>query len=161
MINEAEIERKLYTVLSKTKFQDIENLTILPGNDGSYQVFGRYSIIKQDQNNIIVKLLNGDTVNSFYNMKSAICWCVFDRRGLYMSANRILALDNKLSGLDVSIAIHTKLVNNAKEMTNKLIYLAKLNEEKLQKREMTDELNRYINDSYNWQQKQFDLKTKH
>jgi hypothetical protein len=161
MISQAELERKLYNVLSKSKFQNIENVAILPGNDGSYQVFGRYTVIKQDSNNIIVKLFNGDMVNSFYSMKSAICWCVFDKRGLYSSANRIINLDNKLSGLDVGISIHSKLIDKSKDMNDKFIYLAKLNEEKLQKRDMTAELNRYINDSYSWQQKQFDLKTKH
>lgn len=161
MINQEELERKLYNILSKSKFQDIENIAILPGNDGSYSVFGRYMLFKKDPNNIIVKLFNGDIVNSFYSMKSALCWCVFDRRGLYSSANRILSLDNKLSGLEVSIAIHSKLIDKSKEMSDKFIYLAKLNEEKLQKREMTNELNRYINDSHSWQQKQFDLKTKH
>lgn len=159
-INEREIEQKFERMLSGSSFQDIENVVIVKTNAHEYHLFGRYTVTKKDQTNVVVTLHNGDTVNSFYSMKSAVCWCVFDRRGLYSSANRIIELDRKLSGLEVSISIHKRLFNQTSDQDNRLIYLAKLNEERIQKREMTDELNRYITDSYNWQQKQYDLKAK-
>lgn len=160
MINESEVERKFEKMLSKASFQDIESVVILKTSSQEYHLFGRYTITKKDPTNVVVTLHNGDVVNSFYSTKSAVCWCVFDRRGLYSSAKRIIELDRKLSGLEVSISIHKRLFNQTSDQDNKLIYLAKLNEERIQKREMTDELNRYITDSYNWQQKQYDLKSK-
>lgn len=159
-ISEAEMEFKFERVLSKSSITDIENVLIVKISNNNYHLFGRYFIHKKDANNIVVTLHNGDEVNSFYSMKSAVCWCVFDRRGLYSAARRIVELDRKLSGLDVSISIHKRLFDNTKDQDTGLIYLAKLNEERIQKREMTNELNRHIADSYNWQQKQFDLKVK-
>lgn len=159
-LSDREIEKKFEKVLSKSSISDIESVLVVKMDKENYHLFGRYFIKKKDADNIIVELHNGDEVNSFFNMKSAVCWCVFDRRGLYSSANRIVQLDRKLSGLDVSIAIHKRLYNQATDIESRLIYLAKLNEEKIQKREMTDELTRYVTDSYNWQQKQFDLKVK-
>lgn len=161
MINETEMELKFEKVLSKSTIHDIENVLIVKINNNSYHLFGRYFLSKKDPNNVVVRLHNGDEVNSFYSMKSAVCWCVFDRRGLFAPSKRIVELDRKLSGLEVSISIHKKLFDQSKDQDTGLIYLAKLNEERIQKREMTDELNRYITDSYNWQKKQFDLKAKH
>ena len=159
-ISEAEMEFKFERILSKSSISDIENVLIVRISNNNYHLFGRYFITKKDNNNVVVKLHNGDEVNSFYSMKAAVCWCVFDRRGLYSAANRIINVDRKLSGLEVSISIHKRLFENAKDQDTGLIYLAKLSEERIQKREMTSELNRYITDSYNWQQKQFDLKVK-
>ena len=66
-----------------------------------------------------------------------------------------------LSSLEVHISIHSKLFKKAKKTEDKLIYLAKLNQDKLQKTAMSEELSKYIQSSYNWQQKRFGLKSEH
>jgi hypothetical protein len=122
-------------------------------------LFNKYHIKKKDVNNIIVSLNNGDDVNSFFSMKNAVCWCVLDKIGKYQLANRVIDLDMHLSSLEVHISIHSKLFKKAKKTEDKLIYLAKLNQDKLQKSAMSDELNQYIANSYAWQQKRFGLKS--
>jgi hypothetical protein len=122
-------------------------------------LFNKYHIRKKDVNNITVSLNNGDDVNSFFSMKNAVCWCVLDKIGKYQLANRVIDLDMYLSSVEVHISIHSKLFKKAKKTEDKLIYLAKLNEDKFQKKAMSDELNQYIANSYAWQQKRFGLKS--
>jgi hypothetical protein len=57
--------------------------------------------------------------------------------------------------------LHTKIFKNSKNSEDKLIFLAKLNEDKLKKKTVTDELYGYINDSKQWQTKRFDRKPEH
>ena len=92
-------------------------------------------------------------------MKNAVCWCVLDKIGKYHLANRVIDLDMNLSSVEVHISIHSKLFKKAKKTEDKLIYLAKLNEDKFQKKAMSEELNQYIANSYVWQQKRFSLKS--
>ncbi len=66
-----------------------------------------------------------------------------------------------LSSVEVHIAIHSNLLKKAKKTEDKLIYLAKLNQDRLQKKAMSEELNQYIRNSYVWQQKRFGLKSEH
>jgi hypothetical protein len=53
------------------------------------------------------------------------------------------------------------MFKKAKKTEDKLIYLAKLNEDKHQKRSMSEELSNYIRNSYTWQQQRFGLKSEH
>jgi hypothetical protein len=64
-----------------------------------------------------------------------------------------------LSSVEVHITIHSRLFKKAKKTEDKLIYLAKLNQDKLQQKAMSEELSKYIQDSYVWQQKRFSSKT--
>jgi hypothetical protein len=91
-------------------------------------------------------------------MKNAVCWCVLDKIGKYQLADRVIDLDMSLSSVEVHMSIHSKLFKKAKKTEDKLIYLAKLNEDKFQKKSMSEELNKYIQNSYTWQQKRFGLK---
>ena len=125
----------------------------------SNNLFNKYYIKKKDTNDIVVSLNNGDDVNSFFSMKNAVCWCVLDKIGKYQLANRVIDLDMNLSSVEVHISIHAKLFKKAKKTEDKLIYLAKLNEDKFQKKAMSEELNRYVENSYAWQQKRFGLKS--
>jgi hypothetical protein len=69
---------------------------------------------------------------------------------------RIIELDALLGGLEVVIAQHEKLIKKSTDSGIKSIYLTKLYEEKLKKREMTKEINSYIQTSKYWQTKKYD-----
>ena len=155
----AKIDRKLDNMIATTEFAKLQDVVIFQDIDGTYNLFNKYHIRKKDVNNIVVSLNNGDDVNSFFSMKNAVCWCVFDKIGKYQLANRVIDLDMHLSSVEVHISIHSKLFKKAKKTEDKLIYLAKLNEDKFQKKAMSEELNQYIANSYAWQQKRFALKS--
>jgi len=153
------IDRKLDKMISNSEFAKLQDVVIFKDTDGTYNLFNKYHIKKKDVNDIVVSLNNGDDVNSFFSMKNAVCWCVMDKIGKYQLANRVIDLDMHLSSVEVHISIHSKLFKKAKKTEDKLIYLAKLNEDKFQKKAMSDELNQYIANSYAWQQKRFDSKS--
>ena len=155
----AKIDRKLDNMITTSEFAKLQDVVIFQDTDGTYSLFNKYHIRKKDVNNITVSLNNGDDVNSFFSMKNAVCWCVLDKIGKYQLANRVIDLDMHLSSLEVHISIHSKLFKKAKKTEDKLIYLAKLNQDKLQKSAMSEELSKYIQDSYIWQQKRFGLKS--
>ena len=155
----AKIDRKLDNMITTSEFAKLQDVVIFQDTDGTYSLFNKYHIKKKDVNNITVSLNNGDDVNSFFSMKNAVCWCVLDKIGKYQLANRVIDLDMYLSSVEVHISIHSKLFKKAKKTEDKLIYLAKLNEDKFQKKSMSDELNKYIANSYAWQQKRFGLKS--
>ena len=155
------IDRKLDKMISNSEFAKLQDVVIFKDTDGTFNLFNKYHIKKKDATDIVVSLNNGDDVNSFFNMKNAVCWCVLDKIGKYQLADRVINLDMHLSSLEVHISIHSKLFKKAKKTEDKLIYLAKLNQDKLQKTAMSEELSKYIQDSYNWQQKRFGLKAEH
>jgi hypothetical protein len=155
------IDRKLDKIMSNSEFAKLQDVVIFKDTDGTYSLFNKYHIKKKDVTDIVVSLNNGDDVNSFFSMKNAVCWCVLDKIGKYQLADRVINLDMNLSSLDVHISIHSRLFKKAKKTEDKLIYLAKLNQDKLQKTAMSEELSKYIQDSYNWQQKRFGLKSEH
>ena len=153
------IDRKLDKMILNSEFAKLQDVVIFKDTDGTYSLFNKYHIKKKDANDIVVSLNNGDDVNSFFSIKNAVCWCVLDKIGKYQLADRVIDLDMHLSSVEVHISIHSKLFKKAKKTEDKLIYLAKLNEDKFQKKAMSDELNQYIANSYAWQQKRFDSKS--
>jgi hypothetical protein len=155
----AKIDRKLDNMIATSEFAKLQDVVIFQDTDGTYNLFNKYHIRKKDVNNIVVSLNNGDDVNSFFSMKNAVCWCVLDKIGKYHLANRVIDLDMNLSSVEVHILIHSKLFKKAKKTEDKLIYLAKLNEDKFQKKVMAEELQKYITNSIIWQQKRFSLKS--
>jgi len=153
-----DIEKKFKKVISKYDLEKLQSIAIFQNPSGEYELFNSYYIAKKPEG-AVVKLHNGDTINAFCNLKNAVSWCIFDKRGKYSAANRIIELDLKLSAIEVSLAIHQKLFKKTKDTDTKLIYLAKLNEDKNKKRQMTDELSSYLMESDFWQQKNYKLKS--
>jgi hypothetical protein len=75
-----------------------------------------------------------------------------------MDSKRILDLDNQLTSLDSAIAIHHNLTKRTKNTDDKLIYLAKLGEEKVRRSRICKELEQYVVESKLWQARRFDNK---
>jgi hypothetical protein len=157
-IDVAKIDRKLDKIIATAEFAKLQDVVIFKDIDGTYNLFNKYHIKKKDVNDVVVSLNNGDDVNSFFNMKNAVCWCVLDKIGKYTLANRVIELDMSLSSVEVHLSIHSRMFKKSKKTEDKLIYLAKLNEDKFQKKLMSEELEKYISHSYIWQQKRFGLK---
>jgi hypothetical protein len=58
----------------------------------------------------------------------------------------------------VDIHIHQSLYKKANKPDDKLIYLAKLNEDRLRKKSVIKELEDYVSESNIWQSKRFNRK---
>ena len=151
-------EKQLEKLMQTEFVGQLEDVIIFQNPDNSYELFNTYHINKNNNDEYIVKMHTTFTTHNFNTLKHAVAWCTFDKRNMLYQSNRILKLDNLLAGLDVDISLHTKMFKNAKNTEDRLIFLSKLSEDKLKKRQITDELYTYINDSKRWQTKRFNTK---
>lgn len=159
MINDIELERKFNKMISSKEIDELQDISIFETSKDNYIVFKKYYVVKKSKTNIDVSLANGEVIYSFSSMRNAICWCIFDKRGKYVLANRIITLDRSISNEEAQINIHKNLFKKSKKTEDKLIFLAKLNEDKLKRNTMYQELENYINQSDYWQKHKFKLKT--
>ena len=161
MMNDIELERKFSRMIDSRELDDLQDISIFETSKDNYVVFKNYNVIKKSKTDVDVRLINGDLVHSFSSMRNAICWCIFDKRGKYVLASRIITLDRSISNEEVQINVHNNLFKKAKKTDDKLIFLAKLNEDKFRRSSMYRELENYVGQSDYWQQHQFKLKTAH
>lgn len=158
MIKRINSEKQLEKLMKSDFLGDLEDVIIFQNTDGSYELFNTYRIAKNVKNEYVVTMLTTFTTYQFYTLQHAVAWCTYDKRNLIYQSERIIQLDNLLAGLDVDILLHTKIFKNTKNPEDRLIFLAKLSEDKLKKKLITDELYTYINDSKRWQIKRFNRK---
>jgi len=149
---------KLQKMIPQTELNSLQDLIIFQDESGDYNLFNKYVIRRQSKSEYVVTMILSDTLHTFNSLKNATAWCIFDKRNKFYEARRILELDNKLGGVDVDILIHQKLFKKAKTEDEQLIYIAKLNEDRIKKKLMTDELDSYTNDSKHWQSNRFERK---
>ena len=132
----------------------IRDLFIVREDDGSYNLFGIYNISPTDKGDYVVNVYDENAAYNFYTLKHAVTWCVFDKNKKYKEVKRVHELDNLLVSLDAEIANHKRLLTKT-EAENKYIYLAKLNEERLKRRKLQDEINQFAALSKYMQTKKF------
>jgi hypothetical protein len=152
-----DIFAKLKKVISAEEISNLADLSIFKDQDGSYHLFDKY-VINRVNDEYVVTINSYDTVKIFYTLKHAVAWCTYDKRNKIVDSNRIYDLDKKVAGLESIIQGHQKLIKTAKNMDDKLIYLAKLGEEKMKKRQLYNELGHYIAISRSWQTNRFNTK---
>ena len=145
-----DIFNKLKKVIPPDTINNLADLAVFKETDGSYHLFDKY-VIRRVNDEYEVTMYSIDTKKIFYTLKHAVAWCTYDKRNRIVDSNRIYDLDKKVAGLESIIQGHQKLIKSAKNMDDKLIYLAKLGEEKMKKRQLYDELGRYIATSKSWQ----------
>lgn len=122
----------------------IKDVFIVKEYDGSYNLFGTYVIHPQTQGTFVVTTINDPYIDDveFSTLKYAVTYCVFEKNRKDKETKRLKELDRYISGLDVSIAQHKKLMNK-REIPDKFIYLAKLGEEQLRRKNAQKELDGY------------------
>lgn len=148
---------KIERVIKSDQLSALQDVCVFVDSAGTYQIFNRYSIKKVDDT---YQVSGASIINkmTFYSLKNAVTWCTFDHRVKMGDCKRISELDRRLAGIDTDIAQHQKLAKTAKNTDDKLIFLAKLGEEKLIRREMLSQLSKYISESRNWQLRRFSKK---
>lgn len=150
---------KLQKMIPNTEMNSLRDLIIYQESDGSYQLFDRYAINKKSVTEYAVTTEFSDDTHMFNTLKNATAWCIFDKRDKFYEARRILELDNKLGGIDVDIMVHQKLFKKSKTDEDQLIFIAKLNEDRIKKQMIVDELDSYVAESKTWQERRFERKS--
>lgn len=145
-------------LLSAGEVQSLQDIVIFQEADGTYSLFNKYTITKAPDGGFDVTIYMSDQKANFNSLKNATTWCIFDKRGKYTDANRIASLDFGLGAVNVDIQIHQRMMQNATSVDNQLIYIAKLNEDRVKKTRMSVELTGYVNESVHWQNTRFTQK---
>jgi hypothetical protein len=156
MINDKTINR-ITKAIPKKVMSELQDLSIIQNGPGSYCLYNKYNINKVGESYTVTSETSSLEI-SFNNLKSAATWCSYDRRNKIVDANRIVILDFKLASVDADIFMHNQLIKRAKTPDDKLIYAAKLTEEKLKKKKIAEELNGFINESVAWQNQRWNKK---
>lgn len=127
---------------------------ILYDEDRNFLIFGKYIIKKLHQDFQIIHKTTA-TTKTFSKLKNAVSWCIFDNKNMITTAQRLEKLDEELSGLETVINLHQNLLKSKKNTEYKLIYLAKLSEEKLKKTLLEKELKTFLQQSDAFQKQNF------
>ena len=136
------------------EFKNKVNKLILFDEDRNYFLFGKY-LIKNTNDFYEVSLKTTATLKVFSQLKNAVSWCIFDNKNMISLAQKIQKLDQKLSSLEAVILLHQKLYKNTKNNDSKLIYLAKLSEEKLERKYLLEERKQLLRQSDDLQKRNF------
>jgi len=156
MIDDNTISR-IEKIIPKSYIKDLEDVIVYQNADGSYELFNKYRIQKTKNNEYKIYVWGIETL-TFYSLKNAVAWCTYDKRDRILDSERIYYLDSGLVRVDAMIEQHQRLIKKASSPDSKLIYLAKLTEEKLQKKQMASEISTYIYQSKLWQTQRFNRK---
>lgn len=134
----------------------LQDIIIYTNADGTYCLFDQYTITKISPSEYKVSAVNSALDITFNSLKNATAWCIFDKRGKFYETRRISELDSRLGGLEIDIQVHQRLLRKASTSDDQLIYIAKITEDKLKKKLMSEELAGYTNESKAWQTKRYD-----
>lgn len=159
-MDDLELESKFERVITVEDLRKLQDIVIYEDDDGTYKLFGTY-FIKKGKQEYIVGSNSWDKTFVFGNIKNAVSWCTFHKRNKIYEANRIIELDRKLGTAELEIKILKRKFAKADTLEEKLIYLAKLNENKLKKVAFNEELYSFVIESKNWQERRFNPKPTH
>lgn len=153
-MNDDQLLQALSKIVDKKTLQEIQNKVVFKSSENQYELYGRYVISQQDQN-YIISTSSDNTLGIFGSIKSAVAYITYDLRCMIHESKRVLELDSRLTGLEVAIQIHERLYNKSKDFEHKLIYLSKLQEDKLKRKQTLHELNSFVRSAYDWQMRKF------
>ncbi len=148
----------LKRIFSEDEIKTLNELIVYNTKQG-YELFGEFSITKVNGSYLVSKLTS-NLSETFYNLKNAVVWATMHKRNMIIDANRVRDLDRTLESTLVSMTVHTKLCEKTKDLDTRLIYSAKLQEDRVKRKLVIRELESYILNTKNWQEKQFKLAIK-
>lgn len=134
----------------------IKDLLIIKQDDNSYHLFGQYVITKDNNQIYKISHIHDPEISNLYfaELKHAVTWCVFHKNKKLKELTKIEELDERLSGLQVSIE-QLKRLSTKGNKEDRPIYLAKLSERKFKRQQAQKAMNDYIDTSKHWQTKLF------
>jgi len=134
----------------------LEKKMIFQDEDGSYNLFGTY-IIKKTDMGFLVEKKHTHTTHLFMDLRNAVTWSTLDKCNNFNDSARIIYLDKLLSGTIQNMIIHENLCKKTKDLEKRILYLNKINEDKIKKRSISSEMNIYTERCRAWQYRQFEL----
>jgi len=145
----------LTRILDKDKLLKLESQIVYQDTDGTYKLFGEYSIKEKKQGYVLSKTYT-HTVITFTELRNAVTWATLDKLNKVIESNKVLELDVQLSGASENMKVHDLLCKSTKDLDKRTVYLNKLTEDRVKKRRILSELDGFVAKAKAWQYKQFD-----
>ena len=137
----------------RKEFSKIIPNLIFPNKDGSFEVFGRYVIKKE---NAVYRVYRSDTeLGTFSSTKAALSWCIAIKFSNYNLARDILILDNKLRSLTNDINTRANVAERSKNALFRETVETKLETKIIHKKQVEQQLTKCVSYAKYYQQKGF------
>jgi len=153
-MNKLKVYQALESLVTSSVYEKVKDSVITKEGD-SYKLFESYLIQKQDVEFLIEKV-NFHEKLLLSSLKNSVTWVVLDRMNDIMGAKQLVELDQRLTGLEINIKIYEKLLKKTKDINNKMLFQAKLTEEKRKKTRVVQDLGVLSEKSKKWQIRQFE-----
>lgn len=153
-MNKLKVYQALESLVTSSVYEKVKD-TVITREGDSYKLFESYLIQKQDVEFLIEKV-NFHEKLLLSSLKNSVTWVVLDRMNDIMGAKQLVELDQRLTGLEINIKIYEKLLKKTKDINNKMLFQAKLTEEKRKKTRVVQDLGVLSEKSKKWQIRQFE-----
>jgi hypothetical protein len=136
--------------------------TVMPNfiwrNDhGEYELFGRYRIVSNRPGYTVYCAAN--PVGEFSSTRTAVSWCVADKYRDYNLARDILRTDNRLSAVTNDVFVRMGVASRSKRPEFRESIDTKLETKIIHRKELEQQLTKYVNSAKYLQQRGFDNET--
>jgi hypothetical protein len=152
-MNERQLFDRLTRMFNKKELQVLSETVIY--KDGEvYSLFDEYFITKEDGDYVLEKQ-GTSTVKHFFSLKNAVIWASLDKTNQIMDANRVAYLDTMLDGATANMEVHKALARTSKNLETKSTHIIKLQEDRMKKSQILEEIEVFARRVRRWQEKRF------
>jgi hypothetical protein len=152
MISEHEVER-----MFRQEFRDLMPNVIWENDDGVYEVFGRYRIVPERHGFRV--FCSATDIGTFATTRSALSWCIADKKQAFNLAREIKELDNKLTALNNDIAVRTAIAERSRKWEFRDPVATKLETKIIRRKQVENRLAKCIDWAKYSQQRGFNNET--
>jgi hypothetical protein len=152
MIKDQELEQ-----LVRTELKQVMPNMIWRDDNGDYEVFGRYKIVPQRPGYEV--WVFATRVGVFNSTKTALSWCIADKYHSFNLARQLLNIDNYLGNLNNDIFIRAAVANRTKKAQLREDIETKLEPKIIRKKELEQQLAKYVSLAKYLQQRGFNNET--
>jgi len=136
--------------------------TIMPNfiwrnDEGEYELFGKYRIVPNRPGYIVYCAAN--SVGNFSSTRTAVSWCVADKYQNFNLARDILRTDERLTAISNDVFVRMGVANRSKRAEFRESIDTKLEAKIIRKKELEQQLSKYINSAKYLQQRGFENET--
>jgi hypothetical protein len=136
--------------------------TIMPNfiwrNDhGDYELFGRYRIVSNRPGYTVY--CADDAVGEFSSTRTAVSWCVADKYCNYNLARNILRTDDRLTAISNDVFVRMGVAGKSKRCEFRESIDTKLETKIIHRKQLEQQLAKYVNSAKYLQQKGFENET--
>jgi hypothetical protein len=129
--------------MMRQEFPEIVQNLIFRDDDGSYKVFDRYSITKENTGFRVH--CSATDVGIFSSTKTALSWCIADKNKAYNLCRDIYNLDVKLNSLTSDINTRANIAESSKDPLFRETIATKLESKIIRKKRVETELTKCVN----------------